>query len=704
GPRAAAAPVPDPLALACRQVLAFQGARIDPDLPPSDDRPPALRLRSLGERSGVRFRRVLLRGEWWRRDCGPLVAFLGEPESPSDSGDPSPGLPIALLPASSSSYEAIGPDAVRHAVDGRIAGRISTVAYMLYPPLRLDSLRELLGWLLRRRRSDLWGIAFTTVAGGLLSLFVPIVTEALFGRVLPQGMRSAVPPLVLALILCAVGAAGFQLVRSACVLQVTGGLDGFVQPALWNRLLRLPVSFFRRYSADGLANRSLGVDATRELLLVDVSSSILGLVISLGSLALLVFYSWRLSLVAAGLVFLLTAASVALIRRGLVHERRLLQLQDRISSLAFELVQGIAKLRASGGEAQAFRRWESLDRERRSEALRSSRIGQLRAVLSAVYGLAGQMLVFACVGLGLAGPLDAGRFLAWSVAYGQLQAAALSFLAVVPQLLPAIPLYERLRAIAEADLEVEGRRGAAVLDLAGALEVRGVSFRYPGQAEAVLRDVELRIEPGEFVAIVGPSGSGKSTLLRLLLGFEEPGRGQILYDGHDLATLDVAALRRQIGVVLQNAQPIQGDIYSNIVGSTDLGMDVAWEAARLAGIDADIRAMPRGMHTMIGQGLTAFSGGQLQRVMIARALAHRPRLLLLDEATSALDNPTQEVVRRSLAAIRATRIVIAHRLSTIRGADRIHVLSGGRIVETGSYDELYSRNGPFRELAQRQLE
>jgi ATP-binding cassette subfamily C protein len=239
--------------------------------------------------------------------------------------------------------------------------------------------------------------------------------------------------------------------------------------------------------------------------------------------------------------------------------------------------------------------------------------------------------------------------------------------------------------------------------LTGRIELNQLRFRYKSDAPLVLQDVSLQIKAGEFIAIAGPSGSGKSTLFRLLLGLQRPEAGAIFYDGLDMAGLDVQAIRRQCGVVLQNGKLLPGDIFENIVGASLLTLEDAWEAARLAGLEDDIRAMPMGMHTLIGEGTGTLSGGQRQRLMIARAIVAKPRILLLDEATSACDNRTQAIVSKSLESLKATRIVIAHRLSTIQNADHIHVLVKGRLVQSGAFDELSSQPGPFRELARRQV-
>ena len=220
-------------------------------------------------------------------------------------------------------------------------------------------------------------------------------------------------------------------------------------------------------------------------------------------------------------------------------------------------------------------------------------------------------------------------------------------------------------------------------ELSGAVEFSRLTFRYGPGGPPVLDNVSLRIAQGEYVAIVGPSGSGKSSLFRLLLGFERPESGAVFLDGKALDTLDISAVRRQLGVVLQNGKLATGSLYDNICGGVQLPLEQAWEAARLAGLDTDIKNMPMGMHTVIAEGVNTLSGGQRQRIMIARAIARRPRILLFDEATSSLDNQSQAIVSASLGNLNVTRIVIAHRLSTVRQADRIIVLVDGKVVKTG---------------------
>jgi ATP-binding cassette subfamily C protein len=298
--------------------------------------------------------------------------------------------------------------------------------------------------------------------------------------------------------------------------------------------------------------------------------------------------------------------------------------------------------------------------------------------------------------------LSTGAFLAFHAAFFQFLAAALALSSAAVSVLGIVPLFERARPILETLPETSAAT-AEPGSLTGHIEISHAFFRYRPDTPLVLRDLSLSVRPGEFVALVGASGCGKSTLFRLLLGFERLDSGAIHFDGRDLAGMNPQAVRRQIGVVLQNGQLQTGDIFENIAGTRPLTIDDAWAAARLAGLEDDIRAMPMGMHTVVSEGGGGLSGGQRQRFMIARAIASRPRILLFDEATSALDNLTQAIVSRSLERLEATRIVIAHRLSTVVKADRIFVLEAGRVVESGSYAELIAREGLFAKLAQRQL-
>ena len=387
------------------------------------------------------------------------------------------------------------------------------------------------------------------------------------------------------------------------------------------------------------------------------------------------------------------------------YQRDVMAASGRLSGMLLQFVNGISKLRVSATENRAFAAWAE-EFSRRQRVIRRGRlVGVGLSVFTSVMPVLAMAVIFwstaRLMGQGEGSTLSTGSFLAFNAAYAQFQLSVLGLSSAAVSLLGLVPLYERARPILTAVPEVDRAKGDPG-ELAGRIEVAHVNFRYRPDTPLVLRDVSMRIPAGRFVAIVGASGSGKSTLFRILMSFEKPESGAIYFDQQDQAHLNVEALRRQIGVVLQSGRLLTDSLFRNIVGSSTLTLEDAWAAAAMAGLEADIRAMPMGMHTLISEGGGGLSGGQRQRVMIARAIVRRPRILLFDEATSALDNETQAIVTRSLASLQATRVVIAHRLSTIMRADYIYVMDAGAVVQEGTYQELTEREGPFADLARRQ--
>jgi ATP-binding cassette subfamily C protein len=695
-PGPAASPSAD-LLPALELVASARGLAIEP--PPAHEGDPPADLARILEASRIRFRRVILRDDWWRRDGGSLLAFL----EPEEQG--APARPVALLQDTPRSYVMVDPaTGERRPVDAQVSERLSGRAVMLYRafPDRPVGLWDLAALALGGRARDLGLVLSMGLAGGVLALLLPLATGQVFGTVVPEADRSLLWQVTAALVVAALASAAFRVTRSFAVLRIGGKTDGRLEPAVWDRLLELPVAFFRRYTVGDLVSRVQGIRTVRQLLTGEVSASILSLVFSLTSFALLFYYSVTLALVACALVGGLFAVSLGLSWAQLGRQRRLQEIEGRMASLILGLIGGISKLRVAGAEGRAYALWARGFAEQRRVTYSVQSLANVQGVVGAVYGVAAMLVLFAVLGLSSELEMPVSDFLAFSAAFGQFQAAALGVLSLVSSVLGAIPSYERLRPILEEPPEVDESKAQAG-ELAGEIEMSHVSFRYVEDGPLVLDDVSLHARPGEMVALVGPSGSGKSTCLRLILGFESPASGSIYYDSQDLPSLDVKSVRRRIGVVLQNGQPMVGDIFSNIVGSSGLGIGDAWRAAEMAGLADDIRAMPMGMHTVISERAGTFSGGQRQRLLIARAIAQRPRILMFDEATSALDNRTQEIVRQSLEELQVTRIVVAHRLSTIVGADRIYVLDKGRVVESGTYDELLAAGGPFAELARRQL-
>jgi ABC-type bacteriocin/lantibiotic exporter with double-glycine peptidase domain len=385
------------------------------------------------------------------------------------------------------------------------------------------------------------------------------------------------------------------------------------------------------------------------------------------------------------------------------------RLRGQIASLVLQLIAGVAKVRVAAAENHAFRVWAQKFSMQKRIGFAIGQITNVVATFSASFpvlsslGIFGALYYFQSTAKpGEPPPFTTGEFIAFNAAFMSFVTAMQSLADASLSLLKAVPIYERIKPILDTKPETDESK-AHPGKLKGEISVSHVHFRYHEDGPYILKDVSFTIRPGEFIAFVGSSGCGKSTLMRLLLGFEKPGIGSIYYDGQDLSSLDTRSVRQQLGVVLQESRVLPTDIYRNIVGTTSHTMDEAWEAAEMAGLAEDVRQMPMGMHTVVSEGGGTFSGGQRQRLLIARALVNKPRIIYFDEATSALDNRTQALVTQSMDRMDSTRIVIAHRLSTIVNADRIFYLDQGQIREEGSYDELMARNGLFAELAKRQI-
>jgi NHLM bacteriocin system ABC transporter ATP-binding protein len=654
-------------------------------------------LNRIAKASGLRIRAVRLNGGWYQHSLGALLGFV---EAEADEQ------PVALLPRQDGGYschDTLTMD--QEAVGSQQAAQLSALAYVFYRPLPAGEItaRDLLKYALTDISDEVRSISMLGLAIGLLGLLPPLATSLIFDRLLPGADRPGLFQVGLALILVAIVLGIFHYAREISTLRVEGKVDYGLQAAIWDRLLSLPATFFRQFSAGDLGSRAMSVSLIRQLLSGQVITAVFNSIFSIPVLILLFFYSFKLGLFALGLVFLGVLGTLLTAYFQLRFQRQLADIQSCVSGLVLQLITGISKFRVAGAEHRAFALWAESFAIQKRLYYKSRRLANSFITFNAAFPVWAALTIFLMVTFSNEAPISTGEFLAFNLAFTQFISAGIILSMTILSVTSIIPLYEQARPIFETLPEADETK-ADPGELSGKIEVSHLSFRYADSLPQVLNDVSLTIEPGEFVAIVGSSGSGKSTLFRLLIGFEHVEAGGVYYDGQDLAELDLRSVRQQLGVVLQHAQPMMGDIFTNIVGSfPHLTQDDAWDAARLVGLEKDIRAMPMGMHTIVTHGGGTFSGGQIQRLLIARALANKPRILFLDEATSSLDNQTQAHVRESLAGIAATRVVIAHRLSTIEEADRIYVFDEGQIVQQGSYAELMRQRGPFAELAKRQM-
>ena len=654
-------------------------------------------LAAIARSSSIRVRKVVLRGEWWKNNSGPLIAFAEQGSHP-----------MALLRSSAGMDQFNPADGTIVNVNERVASSLNPLAYAMYRafPREVVTTGGLLRFGLSGCRYECSLIIGTSLAMGLLSIILPLATGILFDRLIPGAERGQLIQMTIFLFIIAFATSVFMLTRGFAVLRLQGKLDAVLQAAVWDRLLDLPVSFFRDYSSGDLAQRSMGIAQIREILTGSALNALLSGVFSVFSFALLFFYNVQLAIIATGFVlagFLVSVVTGLLqIRQG----RGMLRVSGALSSKLLQLVSGITKLRVTGTEGRAFSEWAHDFSAQKSISIGIRRVTNALAVFNSIFpSLALAAIFFANSRIhnldGSIG-LRTGDLLAFLAAFTQFLVSALTLSSTVLSLTAIIPIYDRTKPILSALPEVTNAKADPGI-LSGEIEINHVSFAYRPDLPLVLRNLTLHVTSGQSVAFVGPSGCGKSTVLRLLLGFESPGSGSVYFDGQDLAGLDSQAVRRQMGVVLQSSRLMSGSIFENIAGSLPLTVDDVWEACRLSGLEEDIRRMPMGLHTNITDGSGGISGGQRQRLLIARAIVRRPKILFFDEATSALDNHTQAIVTRSLTALRVTRVIIAHRLSTVAEVDRIYVFEKGTIVESGTYASLMERGGAFFQLAKRQL-
>lgn len=681
----------DPL-LAALQVIAEKNnlqIHIDPADAQSAD--PESRLIQFCLVNQWRTRRILLERGFSRLHHSALIGFYGQEALPCIlelDGDDS----IWYFPAEGDS----------HPLTPEKESELREYAYCFYESFPRQPLEwsDVVRFLFQGSRKLFLCILAIGVLVGLFGLITPVATAYVTGKIIPTANTMELWQLLILLLSLTMGMAVLNIVPQLCLLLFGSSVLERFLAALFDRIFRLPVSFFHKYSAGDLCTRLLAAIRLQESTFQVLSQQFISSLFSFCSIIMLFYYSWKLTLVAIPLVLAYALLLFCLFMR---LQKPLRAVADRIgweSGFLKQVFDGIAKIRGAGAEERIENRFLDefvTEKKARNQYLRG--IG-IMAVIGIVTPATVNLIFFYLIGKTWRGSLEVSGFLAFLSAYGSFQAGVIAIGEGLWQLASQKPELERLEVFLKSDVEAsEGKPQAEKLD--GAVELSHVTFSYTPNSPPVLQDISFSVRPGEFVAIVGPSGAGKSSLVRLLLGFESPENGSILYSGQDLRELDINSVRRQLGVILQNSRIMPGSILENITTGTNCSLAEAEDAVRMAALDKDIASMPMGIHTNVGDGL--ISGGQQQRILIARALIGKPAIVIMDESTSALDNETQETVRCNIEKLNVTRIIIAHRLSTIINADRIYVLEKGIIRESGTFKELMNHDGVFRELARRQM-
>ncbi len=647
--------------------------------------------------SGVRARGVRLQPEdrWWLGDSGAMLGFLAD------------GLrPVALLPHWTGRYRVIDPaDGSISRVDSAKALQLSPRAWLCYPTLPKD--RKVGAFDLARvaghgLASSFGRFALAGLVAALLTQVPAIAVGVLADWVLASAASDMLLQVMIALALIGIVGVLVVILQGTSMMRLEGRGTARVSAAAWDRLLRLSPSFFRRFTAGDLAIRMGSFQLMRDQISGVAANALLSFVFLLPTLAILFAYDVPLALVSIGLAAMMVLITALIGLWQLGPQRRGFAAERRLAGELLQFINGIGKLRASGAEPSAFASWARHYRQQLLARIQVSRLNEHLISLSAATPALVGAALFAVVLTRDAEQVQISDFLVVYAVTMTFLAAAVSLGRSFEAIAATLPSYEQIKPVLD-ELPEPGAHSSAQVLLQGDVRFDHVSFRYEADTP-LIEDVSISARAGEFIAIVGESGSGKSTLMRLALGLENPTAGNIYYDGRDLASLDRQALRRQVGVVMQDGALQPGSLLDNIIGmGDDLTIEDAWRAVRQADIEDEIAEMPMKLYTVVTEGSASVSGGQAQRLRIAAALVRNPRVVWLDEATSWLDARSQAQVMQSIERLAATRIVIAHRLSTVRHADRIYVMQRGHVVQVGDFDDLNAADGPFRRLVERQL-
>ena len=642
--------------------------------------------------SGFMRRTVELEKGWYRDAIG---AMLG---TRKDDGSV-----VALIPTGINSYcfydRKLGKK-VR--INRRNQDMIEREAVAFYKPFPLSKMtvRSLIKYVIQQvAAADIVPLVLAMCAVTGIGLLTPWLNNYLFSYVITSGSASVLVGTAIFMVSASLSILLFTSVRSLLITRIGTKLNLSVEAATMMRILSLPPDFFKDYSAGELSNRAGYITGLcRQIASMFLTTGMA----SIFSIAY-VFQIFRYApaLVAPALIVTILSLTITVVRIVIQMKitRRHMECVSKEMGLGYQIISGIQKIKLSGAEQRAFAKWGGSYAKGAKLLYDPPLFLKVSSVLALAVSLFGTMVMYA---VAIKTNVSVAEYYAFNSAYGMVNSAFFALSGIATGLAQIRPTLEMAKPIMEAEPEISLEQ-QVVTRLSGGIELNNVTFRYTDDMPAVLDDLSLKIRPGQYVAIVGKTGCGKSTLMRIMLGFETPQKGAVYYDGRDIRKLDLKSLRRKIGAVMQNGKLFTGDIFSNITISAPwLTLEEAWEAAEIAGMAEDIRRMPMGMHTLISEGQGGISGGQRQRLFIARAVAPKPRILMFDEATSALDNITQKQVSEALDRMKCTRIVIAHRLSTIRQCDRIIVLDHGKIVEDGTYEELIDKDGFFAELVSRQ--
>ena len=642
--------------------------------------------------SGLMQRKVDLAEGWYKDAVGPMIGFFKDT-----------GIVVALLPSPLFGYRYKDPRTGQYVhINRRRAALFDEVGICFYKPLPQKKLgvRDLVSYMVRcLSAGDYFLMVAATLVVTLVTMIEPQIVRFATGPLVESGDLKAFVSVAVFLGSALIATQLLGITKALLLKRVETKSSIYVEAAVMMRVLSLPANFFKKYSSGELASRV----ASAKALCVTIVSQFLSLsltsIVSILFVAQIAAFAPPLILPSIVIILLTVGFGVVISFIQIKRSEAIMNLSAKETGVTYAMVNGIQKIRLSGSEKRAFARWADIYSQSARIQYNPPLYLKANSVLITAIGLIGNIVLYF---IAIKADIGVSNYYAFTASYGQVMSAFTALAGIATSAASIRPMLKLAEPILKTEPEInEGKEVLSQIE--GTIELDHVSFRYDAQSPYVLNDLSLKINAGEYVAIVGRTGCGKSTLVRLLLGFEKPERGSVYFDATDLANIDPQSLRKRMGTVTQNGKLFPGDIYSNIViTAPHLSVDAAWEAAEIAGIADDIRAMPMGMNTVISEGQGGISGGQKQRLMIARAVVNKPNILIFDEATSALDNITQKRISDALDGLHCTRLVIAHRLSTIKNCDRILVMEDGRFIEDGTYDELIRKGGVFAELVERQ--
>lgn len=640
-------------------------------------------------------REIVLEEEWQNKDSGSVLAFRTEDRSPVACVSKGPRKHILYDPETGKAVYMDSSD-----TDG-LEGK----AYMFYRPFPEKALTkmDLFRFGMQKvYKSDLVRLFGLALLGTLIGLLIPYMNEQAYDKFIPLGNAPGLLQIGAVLLACSLGNISFTVVKNLASFRAMNSMEYAVQSATIDRLFSLPESFYRQYDAADLGQRVMGVAQIYNVLAQSLVTALLSAVLSLLYLWRMFKYSKTMSIWAIVMLVAVMAFVLFMGFRQIRFEKLKRDADVKTNSITFQNLLGISKIRDAWAEDRAIMRYfEPFVESRRINRIKEGYTSIVASVSSTVSIIFSIVFYYLMIQKNIG--LTIGAFTAFTAAFGAFSKAMLTITQNFLVVNQVRPLYEFAKPVLETLPEISEDSGMPG-NLAGAIEINNVTFSYDPDEPPVLEGLSLDVKPGEYIGIVGSSGCGKSTLLKLLLGFEKPQLGKIYYDNRDIDELDKRELRKKFGVVLQDGALLTGSIYENItIAAPNTSMERVEETVREVGLEEDIKKMPMGLHTMIAEGAGTISGGQAQRILIARALVNKPKVIFLDEATSALDNVTQNQVVETLEKVSATKLVIAHRLSTVKNCDRIIVMDKGRIAEQGTYEELMARKGLFYRLAIRQI-